>query len=87
MDMTSGQTLLIKGMIIHHIIQCWIAFRVIYYQNHNHPIFFDDYKCAYAGDNGTMIMFPSQVFHHVKEQTSSKERITLAFNIIKRDAV
>ena len=60
---------------------------VIYYQNHNHPIFFDDYKCAYAGDNGTMIMFPSQVFHHVKEQTSSKERITLAFNIIKRDAV
>ena len=60
---------------------------VIYYQNHNHPTFFDEYDCAYAGDNGTMVMFPSQVLHHVKEQTSSKERITLAFNINQRDAV
>ena len=60
---------------------------VIYYKNHNHPTFFDDYKCSYVGDNGTMIMFPSHVRHHVKEQTSSKERITLAFNIIKRDAL
>ena len=60
---------------------------VIYYQNHNLPTFFDDYGCAYAGDNGTMIMFPSQVQHHVKEQTSSKERITLAFNINQRDVV
>ena len=60
---------------------------VIYYQNHNLPTFFDDYGCAYAGDNGTMVMFPSQVQHHVKEQTSSKERITLAFNINQRDAV
>ena len=49
---------------------------VIYYQNHNHPVHFDEYNCAYAGDNGTMIMFPSHVLHHVKEQTSSKERIT-----------
>ena len=60
---------------------------VIYYQNHNHPVHFDEYNCSYKGENGTMIMFPSQVYHHVKEQTSSKERITLAFNIIKRDAL
>ena len=60
---------------------------VIYYQNHNHPTYFNEYDCAYYGDNGTMVMFPSQVEHHVKEQTSSKERITLAFNIIKRDAL
>ena len=59
---------------------------VIYYQNHNHPTIFHDYDLGYAGNNGTMIMFPSQVWHHVKEQTTSKERITLAFNIIKRDA-
>ena len=60
---------------------------VIYYQNHNHPVHFDEYNCSYKGENGTMIMFPSQVLHHVKEQTSSKERITLAFNINQRDAV
>ena len=60
---------------------------VIYYQNHNHPTYFNDYNCAYEGKNETMIMFPSHVYHHVKEQTSSKERITLAFNINKRDAI
>ena len=60
---------------------------VIYYQNHNHPVHFDEYDCSYKGENGTMVMFPSHVWHHVKEQTSSKERITLAFNINKRDAV
>jgi len=60
---------------------------VIYYQNHNHPTYFNDYNCAYEGKNETMIMFPSHVYHHVKEQTSSKERITLAFNINKRDAL
>ena len=60
---------------------------VIYYQNHNHPVHFDEYNCSYKGENGTMIMFPSQVLHHVEKQTSYKERITLAFNIIKRDAL
>ena len=60
---------------------------VIYYKNHNHPTFFNDYNCAYTGDDGTMIMFPSSVWHHVKEQTSNKERITLAFNIDQRDAL
>jgi|TARA_B100001094_G_C17863819_1_gene638718 hypothetical protein len=60
---------------------------VIYYQNHNHPTIFHDYDLGYAGNNGTMIMFPSQVWHYVKEQTISKERITLAFNIIKRDSL
>ena len=60
---------------------------VIYYKNHNHPVHFNQYGCSYKGENGTMIMFPSQVLHHVEEQTSSKERITLAFNIVKRDAI
>ena len=60
---------------------------VIYYQNHDHPTFFDDFNCGYAGTNATMILFPSSVFHHVKEQISSKERITFAFNIDKRDAL
>ena len=60
---------------------------VIYYQNHNHPVYFDEYNCSYKGENGTMVMFPSQVEHSVKEQTLSKERITLAFNIDKRDAL
>lgn len=60
---------------------------VIYYNNHDHPTIFDNYGCAYTGDNGTMIMFPSQVLHHVEEQTVNKERITLAFNINTRDAI
>ena len=60
---------------------------VIYYKNHNHPTYFNDYGCSYKGDDGTMIMFPSSVWHHVKEQTSNKERITLAFNIDQRDAL
>ena len=60
---------------------------VIYYKNHDHPTYFDQYNCAYGGTDGTMIMFPSNVLHHVKEQKSSRERITLAFNINKRDAI
>jgi len=32
--------------------------------------------------DGTMVMFPSQVLHHVEPQTVNKERITLAFNIV-----
>ena len=60
---------------------------VIYYKNHGHPTIFDDHGLGYFGEDKTMVMFPSDVMHHVKEQTSSKERITLAFNIIKRDAI
>ncbi|BCU96505.1 MAG: hypothetical protein CM15mV12_2730 [uncultured marine virus] len=30
-----------------------------------------------------MVMFPSQVLHHVEKQVVDTERITLAFNIIK----
>ena len=55
---------------------------VIYYKNHEHPTIFDDYKVAYAGLDKTMVMFPSNVFHHVEPQTANKERITLAFNIV-----
>ena len=54
---------------------------VIYYKNHNHPTIFDEYNCAYIGEDATMVMFPSQVLHHVEIQQKNKERITLAFNI------
>ena len=55
---------------------------VIYYKNHKHPTIFDQYNCAYEGLDGTMVMFPSHVLHHVEPQTANKERITLAFNIV-----
>ena len=55
---------------------------VIYYKNYGHPTIFDEYKCGYEGEDGTMVMFPSSVLHHVEEQTVNKERITLAFNIM-----
>ena len=55
---------------------------VIYYKNHNHPTIFDQYGCAYEGLDGTMVMFPASVLHHVEPQTVNKERITLAFNIV-----
>ena len=54
---------------------------VIYYKNHGHPTIFDEYGCGYEGLDGTMVMFPSKVLHHVEPQTSNKERITIAFNI------
>jgi len=56
---------------------------VIYYKNHDHPTIFDEYNCAYEGMDGTMVMFPSSTWHHVKPQTVNKERITLAFNIVE----
>ena len=56
---------------------------VIYYKNHGHPTIFDDYDCGYKGDDGTMVMFPASTHHHVEPQTVNKERITLAFNMIK----
>ena len=58
---------------------------VIYYKNHHHPTRFDQYKCGYAGIDGTMVMFPSEVLHHVEEQTANKERITIAFNIVENE--
>ena len=60
---------------------------VIYYKNHKHPTIFDDYRCAYEGLDGTMVMFPSSTLHHVEPQTVNKERITLAFNIVENDAL
>ena len=41
----------------------------------------DRYNVGYEGKDGTMIMFPSQVIHHVEPQVVDSERITLAFNI------
>ena len=59
---------------------------VIYYKNHGHPTIFDEYGCAYQGEEGTMVMFPASTLHHVEPQTVNKERITLAFNIVENDA-
>ena len=56
---------------------------VIYYKNHNHPTVFDAHGCAYEGKDGTMVMFPANTWHHVEPQHQNKERITLAFNIVK----
>jgi len=56
---------------------------VIYYKNHDHPTIFDDYNLSYPGTDGTMLLFPSDTFHHVEAQIEDKERITLAFNIIQ----
>ena len=58
---------------------------VIYYKNHKHPTIFDQYKVAYEGLDKTMVMFPAKVLHHVEPQRQNKERITLAFNIVKAD--
>jgi len=54
---------------------------VIYYKNHKHSTIFDEYNVGYEGLDGTMVMFPSSVWHHVEPQQQNKERITLAFNI------
>ena len=65
---------------------------VIYYKNHGHPTVIDMFerrtprdheRCEYEGKDGTMILFPSYVLHHVEEQTLNRERITLAFNIVR----
>ena len=56
---------------------------VIYHKNHGHPTIFNDYDIAYEGKDGTMVMFPASTWHQVEPQTDNKERITLAFNIIK----
>ena len=57
---------------------------VIYQKNHKHPTHFPDYNTKYEGTNGTMIIFPSDTQHYVEPQKSRKERITFAFNIIRR---
>ena len=54
---------------------------VIYHKNHKHPTIFPELETKYDGDNGTMIIFPSNTLHYVEEQKSNKERITFAFNI------
>ena len=58
---------------------------VIYYKNHGHPTIFDEYNVGYEGKDGTMVLFPSQVAHHVEPQIVNKERITLAFNVVNTD--
>jgi hypothetical protein len=56
---------------------------VIYVQNFGHPTIFTEYNTQYHGQNGTMILFPSNTLHCVLPQQINKERITFAFNIVK----
>ena len=58
---------------------------VMYYKNHGHPTIFTDYGLGYEGKDGTMVLFPSNTWHHVEEQTVNKERITIAFNLSLTD--
>jgi len=68
---------------VHH--HAGLLSGVIYYKNHGHPTIFDDYGVGYEGKDGTMVIFPSSTLHHVETQTSNKERITLAFNIMESE--
>ena len=59
---------------------------VIYYKNKDLiETIFTEHDIAYAGDEGTMIIFPSSTWHKVNPQKSKKERITIAFNLFKYD--
>ena len=58
---------------------------VIYCENPDLcPTQFPDYDVEYKGERGTMILFPSDVAHEVKEQLTDNERVTIAFNIIQK---
>ena len=54
---------------------------VMYYKNHGHPTIFTDYGMGYEGLDGTMVMFPANMCHHVEPQIVNEERITLSFNL------
>ena len=57
---------------------------MIYVKNHKHPTIFTQSGVQYAGEEGTMIFFPSDTEHMVEEQTSDEERITIAFNVSRQ---
>ena len=58
---------------------------VIYYKNKDlTPTHFPDDDVIYAGDEKTMIVFPNDTPHYVEKQVSTKERITIAFNLLKK---
>lgn len=61
---------------------------IIYLKNNNEqPTIFKDINFNYAGKSGEMIIFPSQLGHEVSEKTTEDERITIAFNIIKKGKI
>ena len=58
---------------------------VIYYKNKDlTPTHFPDDDVIYAGDEKTIIVFPNDTPHYVEKQVSTKERITIAFNLLKK---
>ena len=59
---------------------------VIYCENPDlHSIHFPQYNVEFSGERGSMLLFPSEVEHEVKEQLTDNERVTIAFNIIHKD--
>ena len=58
---------------------------LIYVKNpEEEQVIFDQYGIGYAGQEGTMVLFPSQTFHHVELKKTRKERVTIAFNIVRQ---
>jgi len=58
---------------------------IIYYKNNNlNSTVFPDHNIAYAGDEKTMIIFPSSTIHLVEKLEIDTERITIAFNLMKK---
>jgi len=57
---------------------------VIYVKNDGLSTIFTELGTGYEGKPGTLLLFPSSVFHGVNTKSTPSERITLAFNIIKQ---
>ena len=58
---------------------------VIYYKNKDlTSTHFPTHNIQYTGDEKTMIVFPNDTPHYVEKQVSTKERITIAFNLLKK---
>tara|TARA_R100000742_G_C4258768_1_gene76622 strand:+ start:343 stop:942 length:600 start_codon:yes stop_codon:yes gene_type:complete len=58
-----------------------------------HQLYSDEFKKSYGSylsyyftpDEGTMILFPSHLVHHVNENKSDEDRISISFNMIFND--
>jgi len=58
---------------------------IIYYKNDNlNPTIFPDHNIAYEGTEKTILIFPSSTTHLVDKLETNNERITIAFNVLKK---
>ena len=58
---------------------------VIYLNNQNDVTIFPSENCEVDGQEGDMILFSSNLQHMVNEQQKDYERVTFAFNILRKD--